>query len=284
MIPGGEENAMRVRLGLAALMAGVLVLPAQIAGADGGSYFDFRGPRSGSHFLPGDGMSATAFVSIPEQHQDLLDRGPFYLFLASAGHSIREGRPLPQGTIRLGTAAIEHDSRTTFRITTNFTVPDVPGELYTVWFCNEPCTVSGFREPLYGQVSIVQTLREASLLNEQQRLFGKNWHLRRQVRRGDREIEELQTMVDSAQSERDDLARQVDDLESAIAAAERASDQSRPLVEGWALVAMGIAAIVALTSVALGLVFARRRADPPLLVPDTIAELDEEREDALARS
>jgi hypothetical protein len=276
---------MRVRPVLVVALVGTLLLvPAQSASSDGGAFIDFRGDRSGTHFLPGDSASGSAFVSIPERWQDLLDRGPFYVYLVPDNRWIREGRPLPEGVIRLGVATIEHDSRTIFRIGTSFTVPDVPGEYYTVQMCNDPCTVSGFRESLSGQISIVQTAREAELLNEQQRLFGKNWHLRRQVRRGDREIEELQTMVDSAQSERDDLARQVDDLESAIAAAERASDQSRPLVEGWALVAMGIAAIVALTSVALGLVFARRRADPPLLVPDTIAELDEEREDALARS
>jgi hypothetical protein len=275
---------MRVRLGLAALMAGVLVLPAQIAGADGGSYFDFRGPRSGSHFLPGDGMSATAFVSIPEQHQDLLDRGPFYLFLASAGHSIREGRPLPEGTIRLGTAAIEHDSRTTFRITTNFTVPDVPGDLYTVWFCNEPCTVSGFREPLWGQVSIVQTLREASLLNEQQRLFGKNWHLRRQVRKAERQAEELQASIGALEADRDALIEENANLKDDLARAERRPvNAGRPLVEGWALVAIAIALLVSLVAVTLGVVFSRRHG-PKFVVPDTIAELDAEREDALSRT
>jgi hypothetical protein len=273
---------MRVRLGLVALMAAMLVLPAQIAAADGGAYIEF----DQTHYLAGtDPARGVAYVAIPEARQDLLERGPFYVYIVPRGW-IREGRPLPEGTIRVGTASIHQESRTGFRITTSFTVPDVPGDLYTIQFCNEPCTISGFRESLSGQISIVQTLREANLLNEQQRLFGKNWHLRRQVRKANREAEELHVTIDSLTSERDDLAREVDELESAIARAEQTSDEGgRPLVEGWALVAMGIAVVVALTSVALALVFARRRrSDERLVIPDTIAELDEEPADTLART
>jgi hypothetical protein len=277
---------MRVRFGLVTLVTIALALAAPAASADGGAYIDFQGPRPGSHFLPGDGASGTAYVAIPERHQDLLDRGPFYVYLVPGSRWIQEGRPLPQGVIKLDTATIEHDSRTTYRISTSFTVPDVPGEFYTVQFCNEPCTVSGFRESLSGQLSIVQTLREATLLNEQQRLFGKNWHLRRQVRKANKEIEELQMTIDASRSEQSDLMRQIDDLEAGIARDQRPPEANiRPLAEGWALVALGIAVIVALTSIVLAIVFARRRVPhAPFVVPDTIAELDEEREDTLART
>jgi hypothetical protein len=277
---------MRVRFGLVTLVTIALALAAPAASADGGAYIDFQGPRPGSHFLPGDGASGTAYVAIPERHQDLLDRGPFYVYLVPGNRWIQEGRPLPQGVIKLDTATIEHDSRTTYRISTSFTVPDVPGEFYTVQFCNEPCTVSGFRESLSGQLSIVQTLREATLLNEQQRLFGKNWHLRRQVRKANKEIEELQMTIDASRSEQSDLMRQIDDLEAGIARDQRPPEANiRPLAEGWALVALGIAVIVALTSIVLAIVFARRRVPhAPFVVPDTIAELDEEREDTLART
>jgi hypothetical protein len=277
---------MRVRIGLVALVAIALVVPGQMATADGGAYIDFQGPRPGSHFLPGDGASGTAFVSIPERHEELLDRGPFYVYLVPGKRWIQEGRALPEGVIKLDTATIEHDSGAAYRITTSFTVPDVLGDFYTVQFCNEPCTVSGFRESLSGQLSIVQTLREATLLNEQQRLFGKNWHLRRQVRKANKEMEDLQLIIDAATSERSDLMRQVDDLEAEIARDQRSPEENtRPLAEGWALVALGIAFIVALTSIVLAMVFARRHGlQTALVVPDTIAELDEERDDTLART
>ena len=275
---------MRVRLGLVALTATALVLSAQTAMADGGAYIEFRGPRPGSHFLPGDDASGTAFVAIPERHEELLDRGPFYIYLVPGNKWIQEGKALPEGVIRLATATIERDSGTIFEISTSFTVPDVQGEYYTIQFCNEPCTISGFRESLSGQISIVQTLREASLLNEQQRLYGKNWHLRRQVRKANKQVEDLQLMIDAAGSERSNLIQQIDDLEAEIVRDQRAPEEdARPLAEGWALVAIAIAVLVSLVAVTLGIVFSRRHR-PTLVVPDTIAELDKEREDTLART
>jgi hypothetical protein len=276
---------MRVRLVVVASLAAALVLPAQIAGADGGAFIEFRGGSgSGTHFLPGDSGSGTAFVSIPERWQGLLDRGPFYVYLVPGNRWIQEGRPLPEGVIRLATASIEHDSRTIFRITTSFTVPDVPGEYYTIQFCNEPCTISGFRETLSGEISIVQTLREAQLLNEQQRLFGKNWNLRRQVRKAERRAEELQASIGALEADRDALIEENANLEDDLARAERRPvDAGRPLVEGWALVAIAIALLVSLVAVTLGVVFSRRHG-PKFVVPDTIAELDAEREDALSRT
>ena len=275
---------MRLRFGLVALVAIVLILPAQTAMGDGGAYIDFRGPRPGSHFLPGEDASGTAFVAIPERHEELLDRGPFYVYLVPGNKWIQEGKALPEGVIRLAAATIERDSGTTFEISTSFTVPDVPGEYYTIQFCNEPCTISGFRESLSGQISIVQTLREASLLNEQQRLYGKNWHLRRQVRKANKEIEDLQVIIDAAGSERDDLVRQIDVLEAESARDQRAPQEiAAPLAEGWALVAIAIAFLVSLVAVTLGIVFSRRHR-PTLVPPDTIAELDKELEDTLART
>jgi hypothetical protein len=273
---------MRVRIGLVSALTFALTLPGQTAVADGGAYIEF----DRTHYIVGSAARGVAYVAIPEPRQDLLARGPFYVYLIPGKRWIQEGRPLPEGVIKLDTATIEHDSRTTYRISTSFTVPDVPGNFYTVQFCNEPCTVSGFRESLSGQLSIVQTLREAALLNEQQRLFGKTWHLRRQVRKANKEIEDLQLIIDAVTSERSDLMRQVDDLEEEIARDQGATEENRrPLAEGWALVAVGIAVVVASTSIAVAIVFARRRGHHiPLVVPDTIAELDEEREDTLART
>jgi hypothetical protein len=275
-----EETAMRLRLGLVALTVAVLVLPAQAAAADGGAYIQF----DRTHYLVGSAAHGVAYVAIPEPRQGLLARGPFYVYLVPGKSWIQEGRPLPEGVIRLAAATIERDSGTIFEISTSFTVPDLPGEYYTIQFCNEPCTISGFRESLSGQISIVQTLREASLLNQQQRLYGKNWHLQRQVRKANKEIEDLQLMIDAAGSERSNLIQQIDDLEAEIVRDQQApEDIRRPLAEGWALVAIAIAVLVSLVAVTLGIVFSRRHR-PTLVVPDTIAGLDEELEDTLART
>jgi hypothetical protein len=273
---------MRVRLGLLVSVVGAMLLvPAQTAAADGGAYIDF----DQTHYLAGtDPARGVAYVAIPQPHQDLLERGPFYVYVVPRGW-IREGRPLPEGTIRVGTASIEHDSRTTFRITTSFTVPDLPGDYYDIQMCNEPCTISGFRESLSGRISIVQTQREATLLNEQQRLFGRNWHLRRQVRKADREAQEFQASMDALEADRDALIEEVANLEGALSRTQRSDSAAggRPLVEPWALVAIAIAVIVALASVGMALVFSRR-SGPRIVVPDTIAELDEEATETLART
>jgi hypothetical protein len=259
-----------------------LALP-PAAAADGGAYFDIRGGsgsgRGGSHFLPGDDAVGISYVSVPERWQELLDRGPFYVYVVPRG-LIREGRPLPEGTIRVGTATIEHDSRTTFRIRTSFEVPDLPGDYYTVQMCNDPCTIAGFREPLTAEISIVQTTREAELLNERQRLWGQNYGLEREVRRANKANEELDASLEEAFDRMAALSAENSRLETELEAA-TAPDSSapagdaRPLFEGWALVAIIVALLVGLGSVALVLLFIRRRG-PTLVVPDTIAELDED--------
>lgn len=260
------------------------------ATADGGAYFDLRGGsgsgRGGSHFLPGDVAVGTSYVSVPERWQELLDRGPFYVYIVPRGW-IREGRPIPEGAIRVGTATIEHDSRTTFRIRTSFEIPDVPGDYYNVQMCNDPCTIAGFREPLTAQISIVQTTREAELLNERQRLWGQNYGLEREVRRANKANEELGASLEESFDRIVQLSAENSRLESELEAAAAPTapaetDGSRPLVEGWALITIAAALLVALVSVALGIAFSRRHG-PRLVVPDTIAEIDEEAERLVRR-
>jgi hypothetical protein len=285
---------MRARRGIVVgfVLGACLSLPLEAA-ADGGAFIEFRGGSGsgagGTHFLPGDGASGTAYVSVPGKWQDLLDRGPFYVYVVSRGW-IREGRPLPEGAIRVGTATIEHDSRTQFVIHMSFTVPDVPGDYYNVQICNDPCTISGFREPLTGSMSIVQTTREARLLNEQQKLWGRNWSLQRQLRKANKANGELTVGLEQTNRSNIELTAEVDRLESALADATNADpstgasqvDSDRPLVEAWALLAIVVALLVALVSVALGLIFSRRHA-ARIIVPDTIAELDEEPSELVPR-
>ncbi len=269
-----------------------LALPLEAA-ADGGAFIEFRGGSGsgagGTHFLPGDVATGIGYVFVPERRQDLLERGPFYVYVVTRGF-IREGRPLPEGAIRVGTATIEHDFRETFSIRMSFEVPDVPGDYYNINICNDPCTVSGFRESLTGSMSIVQTTREAQLLNQQQKLWGENWSLERQLRKANKANGEMTAGLEQSNRSNIELTAEIGRLEGALDDATNAGpaggtsqvDSGRPLVEAWALLAIVVALLVALVSVALGLIFSRRHA-ARIVVPDTIAELDEEASELVRR-
>jgi hypothetical protein len=265
---------------------GALVAIPLEAAADGGAYIQF----DETHYLPGDTATGTGYVAIPKNHQDVLGQGPFFVYVVPPNAWIEEGKPLPNDVIRVGTAAIEREQGKAFEIRTTFTVPDVPGDYYTVQLCNAPCTIAGFREVLTGSLSIVQTGREAQLLNEQQELYGKYYGVRHKLRKATRAIEELETQLADARGSATELSLEVDRLRLAEAPSTpaiadpsaRAASDDRPLVEAWALVTIAIALLVALVSVALAIVFSRRRV-PRLVVPDTIAELDEATEVLVGR-
>jgi hypothetical protein len=263
---------------LAGLVAGVIVCTPLDAAADGGAYIEL----DRTHYLPGSLATGTGYVSIPRKHQDLLERGPFYVYVVPPRGWIEPNRPLPEGVIRVGTATIEHDEAKTFEVRVVFAVPDVVlGDYYSVQVCNDPCTITGFRETLSGTISIVQTKREAELLNKQQELSGRNWSLRKELRKATRTLEELGVGPGEADGRMTELISEIERLEREVAASEGSGRtgstttviDDRPLVNAWALVAIVGALIVALLAVALAALFSRRT--PRIVVPDTIEELDE---------
>ena len=271
---------MRVRrwLVVGIVIGATLALPLDAA-ADGGAYIEL----DRTHYLPGETAVGIGYAAIPEARQDLLERGPFYVYVVPNREWIQEGRPLPDGVIRVGTATIEHDSGTTFEIRVTFTVPDVPGDYYNVQICNDPCTIAGFREPLSAWMSIVQTPREAQLLNERDELERRNWTLRRQLRKANGVNEELTAGFalsrDSLIKASAEVGRLERELEAALArgeasAAAAVEGAGRPLADAWALFGLGIALIVALGSIGVAIAFARRHL-PGLVVPDTLEELEE---------
>ena len=144
--------------------------------------------------------------------------------------------------------------------------------------------IAGFREPLTGTITIGDTAAEAKLAS---RLQAAQWSidwLQTRVRRLKDVRLELEGELEGANVAIAALESQVEELQAAPApSATTEADPSRPLADGWALVALGIAVVVALTSIVLAIVFARRRVPhAPFVVPDTIAELDKELEDTLA--
>jgi hypothetical protein len=230
-----------------------LTIAAPAAVADGGAYIDLNR----THYLPGQTAVAETYVTVPGSKQELLQRGPFYAFLVTGRAWPQEGRAIPDDAIRLGTFDVEHDRGTTFALTARLPIPDVAGAFYGLAVCNDPCTVSGFREPITGTVSIVQTAREAVLLDERQRLYGRMAHLRHQLRHREKELEALRIEFDARERDRAYLASEVNRLNRALDRADNGGAAGRPTVGAWAAgVAFGLAAVGALV------VVVRRRARP----------------------
>jgi hypothetical protein len=261
---GGDMRAFRW-LTVATMVAALLAMPVA-AGADGGSYIDL----DQTHYLPGETAVGLAYVSVPERKQVLFERGPFHAFLVRKGDAIREDRPVPDGVIRVGTFSIEHEKGKSFQLRVSFTVPDLPGAFYSIAFCNDPCTISGFREPLTGVISIVQTPREGQLLTEQSRLDSRIFGLRHQLRKAERAGEELQAQLHASEAERQRLSTELSRLEDELAAP-TASPETGWMIDGW--VAVGLVILLALVSLASALAIWRRRL-AKIVVPDTIEELE----------
>lgn len=260
------------------VVGATLALPVE-ASADGGAFIDF----GGTYYTPGGGGNGTAsgkaFVSVPRDEQGIFERGPFFAYLLPYGESLREGRPIPDGAIRLGTFSIEHLERSTFVMRVAFSIPDVATGMYDVQVCNDPCTIAGFREPLSGLITIARTAAEAKLIRQVDGLRWETVWLRSRVDKLKGSNEELEAALTEAVAELDALEVRLADLQASstpspiVTAPSESTD--RPLVEAWALVAIVVALLVALVSVALGLIFSRRHA-ATLVVPNTIAELDAE--------
>jgi len=248
---------------MVAVVAAVLAIPTGAA-ANGGAYIEF----DRTHYLPGETAVGRAYVFLPREKQGLLERGPFYAFVLPNGISIREGRPIPGGAIRVGTFSVEPEKSKSFELSVSFTVPELSGDFYSVAVCNDPCTVLGFREPLSGLISVVQTVREGELLTQQSRLKSRIYGLRRDVRKAGRKGEEVQAALDASDQEKSRLAGEVNrldvELADAIGVARAEEPAPRPLIDVWVATVI----VIALLGLA-GAIAIRRRRPAPMVVPDT---------------
>lgn len=247
-------RATRTILTAVTAIAVVIVVPGS-ASANGGAYLEL----DETHYLPGDRGTAVAYVQVPRRRESILDRGPFYLYALSGRGVLEEGEPFPMGAVRIGTFSIEEEKHQQYELRADFTAPHLTGDFYTLGVCNDPCTISGFRESLSGTISIVATQREADLLTQNARLRRRAFSAAADARRTDRKLEaaqaDLQLQVESNQDERDLLTSRIDSLERSLAAAERrATDAARPPFDPWVVGAIG-----ALVVAAGVLTFRRRR-------------------------
>jgi MYXO-CTERM domain-containing protein len=244
---------MRIRRWIgAAMLAGATLAWPSAAWADGGAYLDL----DRTHYLPGQTARAEGYVSIPRVKRFLVERGPFYVFVVPERTAVIEGRPIPADAVRVGTVSIERDRGSTFELHASFIVPDLASRSYGLRVCNDPCTISGFREPLSGAISIVATAREGELLTEISGLNGRIWGLRRQVHKAERATEETRALLTDAEIARSALASRVLELESIGQQAPPAA-APRPMLPDWSAI------VLALGLIALALALLRRRRPPP---------------------
>ena len=101
--------------GVAVLVGGTFA-GAPVARADGGAYLDL----DRTHYLPGQTAWFEGYVSIPRAKQDLIERGPFYVFVVPPRTAVTEGRPIPAEAVRAGTASIEQDRGSVFELHGSF--------------------------------------------------------------------------------------------------------------------------------------------------------------------
>jgi hypothetical protein len=227
------------------------------AAANGGAYLEF----DRTYYLAGDAGHAATYVSLPTRKGHLLEEGPFHVFALPRGVSLREGHPIPPTAIRLGTVTVTEEGGS-HELETDFVVPDLDPGWYEIGVCNDPCTISGFRESLSGSLAIVETRREAQLLSANDRLHGRLFGARREVRRAERRLAnvegELETQLAFGSEERIELAAEIDRLETQLASARsREAATGRTPFDPWL-----VGAIFLVTLAIALLAFRRRRMLP----------------------
>jgi hypothetical protein len=247
-------RAKRSLLVMVVLGSTVLAVPTEAAANGGASLVLDR-----THYLVGDEGVATAAVYVPVARRGIFERGPFHLFVTQ-GASLREGRSVPAAAIRIGTFTMEPAEAGYVELRAPFVVPNLAAGFYSVELCNDPCTVAGFRDQLFGSISIVATRREAMLLIQNDRLRSRVYGLRQEARKAERRLErveeDLETQLSFGSSERARLSSEIDRLEARLAATEvdLAAARERPLADPWV-----VGGIVLLGLVAAALAFRRRR-------------------------
>ena len=242
---------------LTTTIGGMVLVSPSGAAANGGAYLQF----DRTYYVAGDAGHGVTYVSLPAGKEHLLDEGPFHVFALPRGVSLREGHPIPPTAIRLGTVTVTEEDGS-YELETDFIVPDLDPGWYEIGVCNDPCTISGFRESLGGSLAIVETRREAQLLTANDRLRAQLFGARREVRRAERRLAnvegELETQLAFGSQERIELAAEIDRLETQLASARsREVETGRTPFDPWL-----VGAILLVTVAIAVLAFRRRRMLP----------------------
>jgi hypothetical protein len=227
------------------------------ASADGGAYFNL----DHTYYAAGDQAVATTYVALPKSKTSWLARGPFYAYVLD-GSSLHAGSPVPTTATRVATFTVKHENGS-YEFQARFTVPALTPGWHTLNLCNDPCTITGFREPLTGSFYVVQTQREAALMIENGRLRGQLAGARRDASKAARALATARhDLADATARSADRVAA----LETQLVAAEATTPaRAEGLDPG---LAMGIGAAIGLALLALGLRIQRIRHRT---TPDTVS-------------
>jgi hypothetical protein len=165
--------------------------------ANGGAYLSF----DQTYYAPGSEVSVEAYVYVPEKRADLLDRGPFWLYALSDGTRFEVGAPIPDGAIRLAALTVVAGDDDEYELEATFPMPAAAPGSYDVAVCNDPCTVSGFGEPLFGVFTLAGSQREIVLLKENEELRARASNLEREVRKVRKDAGEVEATYVTAVAE-----------------------------------------------------------------------------------
>jgi hypothetical protein len=259
-------------LAIASVLAGMCVVStAAPATADGGgAYLNF----DRTHYLPGQTAVGRTSVAIPLGKRSVLDDGPFYAYLVTGTRWPAVGGALPNDVLQIGTFVFHHRTGARFDLIARLSIPDVRGDFYWVSLCNDPCTVNGFSQPVMGYLSIVQTVREAKLLNEIQHRNARIGDLLHEARTDKKDLSRMSSTLTAV--ERDDRLTnaKVGRLTEALTAARA----RRPLLDTPVIATAGFLLLLAIAVPLLG---RRRRSTRPTLETElrtiTLGTRDEER-------
>jgi hypothetical protein len=268
-----------------ALVVLAVVLPAAPANA-GGNWLDFRRDRSvespsgrdlGTWAVMAAGQRIVAHTAIwaPNPHRrDRLSDTTYFAWL-SPGESYFEGTTLPADAVRLAPFRVRWFSNTSATVRARFTVPDIPPGEYEVLICDDPCTLSGFGEYVQGWITVKQTPEEARLFALAQDRKWRAHDLARMVRRLREETAGLEHRLAVAERTLGMHAglRQGSGRAGAFEPSSSNSPEAatRPIVPGWAVLALALAIVAAAAIVRRPRPFA---FEIPDTVPDDLVERD----------
>jgi hypothetical protein len=218
--------------------------------------------------LPARGELVPHAMSLVNEPSDDCPAGAMEVWddevLRGAAYGIIDPPRIPDGAIRLGVLQLKQPAPASKWLDASarlsFTVPDLPSGDYGIGICNEPCTQSGVGDLNGGRIRIVHTPLEGQLMSRVEGLEAEARKARYQLRKSERNLEKVQSALQTSTREHQALTERVAELETQLRAARaRLTTNSRPLLPGWA--------VIVLAGLVVGLVFGsalrrRRRAKP----------------------
>jgi hypothetical protein len=232
----------------------VLAVSIPEVAAGGGAVFEFER----RYYAPGDTVTGRVTFGRGSGEPIRAEAGPFTAYILPGNRWIDAPR-IPQGAVPVGPMRLVRSAtsgHSPWVVSVDFVLPEVAPGLYSLGFCNDPCTISSMGELVGGWFHVVPTGDLISLYASRDRMAQQVRSLRGNLRRSDRRAEGLGEELREIREANEKLERKVAGLERASTTpAPRPARFPAPL--GWGLVGL---------TIVLGLVMFRpRRRRAPLV-------------------